>query len=101
VGDRGPLLFDYADARRAVNHLRADGRSRGRTARVGLPRIQGRGPIDFALTGILTSIAKPLAEAGISIFALSTFDTDYVLMKNERVEDAVRALEAAGHQVSQ
>jgi hypothetical protein len=59
------------------------------------------GPLDFALTGVLTSIAKALAEAGISIFALSTFDTDYVLMKNERVEDAVRALEAAGHQVNQ
>jgi hypothetical protein len=58
------------------------------------------GPLDFALTGVLTSIAKPLAEAGISIFALSTFDTDYVLMKNERVDDAVRALEAVGHQVS-
>jgi hypothetical protein len=59
------------------------------------------GPLDFALTGILASIAKPLAEAGISIFAVSTFDTDYVLMKDERVGDAVRALEAAGHQVTQ
>ena len=39
------------------------------------------GPLDFALVGILSSIAKPLADASISIFALSTYDTDYVLIK--------------------
>jgi hypothetical protein len=58
------------------------------------------GPLDFALTGVLASIAKPLAEAGISIFAVSTFETDYVLVKGGRVGDAVRSLERAGHQVS-
>jgi hypothetical protein len=41
------------------------------------------GPLDFALTGILASIANPLAEAGISIFAISTFDTDYILLKGD------------------
>ncbi len=43
------------------------------------------GPLDFALTGILASIAAPLADAGISIFAISTFDTDYVLVKQDKV----------------
>jgi hypothetical protein len=39
------------------------------------------GPLDFALTGILARLAAPLAEAGISIFAISTFDTDYLLVR--------------------
>ncbi|HEY0152337.1 MAG TPA: ACT domain-containing protein [Longimicrobium sp.] len=55
------------------------------------------GPLDFGLTGVLASIASPLAAAGISIFAISTFDTDYVLVKAERLDDAVEALRRAGH----
>ena len=55
------------------------------------------GPVDFAATGILVSAAAPLAEAGVPIFAISTFDADYVLVKQKRAEDAVRALESAGH----
>ncbi len=41
------------------------------------------GPLDFSLTGILASIAGPLANAGISIFAISTFETDYVMVNDE------------------
>lgn len=59
-----------------------------------------RGPLDFALTGILASIAKPLADAGISLFAVSTFDTDYVLVRQAALEAAVRALAGAWHQVT-
>ena len=54
------------------------------------------GPLDFALTGVLSGVAGPLAEAGVSIFAVSTFDTDYVLVKEERLGEAVAALRAAG-----
>ena len=54
------------------------------------------GPLDFALTGVLSGVAGPLAEAGVSIFAVSTFDTDYVLVKEERLGAAVAALRAAG-----
>jgi hypothetical protein len=60
---------------------------------------QVAGPLDFSLTGILSSIAGPLAEAGVSIFALSTFDTDYVMVKAQDVDQAARVLEAAGHRV--
>jgi hypothetical protein len=56
-----------------------------------------RGPLDFALTGILASLAQPLAEAGISIFALSTFDTDVLLVREDDVPAATSALTAAGH----
>jgi len=59
------------------------------------------GPLDFGVTGILASIAAPLAEAGISIFAISTFDTDYVLVKAERLGDAVEALRRAGHLIAE
>jgi len=55
------------------------------------------GPLNFALTGILASIAGPLAEAGVSIFAISTYDTDYVMVKEKDVETAVRALESSPH----
>ena len=57
------------------------------------------GPLDFGLTGVLLSIARCLAEAGVSIFAMSTYDTDYVLVKESLLEEAVAALEAAGHRV--
>ena len=50
------------------------------------------GPLDFGLTGILSSLAHPLAEAKISIFAISTFDTDYVLIKKENLEKAIGIL---------
>ncbi|HEY4525795.1 MAG TPA: ACT domain-containing protein [Candidatus Paceibacterota bacterium] len=50
------------------------------------------GPLDFSLTGILASLATPLAEAGISIFAISTYDTDYVLVKSENLPGAVEVL---------
>jgi hypothetical protein len=51
------------------------------------------GPIDFALTGILSSILSPLAKAGISIFAVSTYDTDYILVKSEKLSEAVSVLQ--------
>ena len=61
--------------------------------------LQVQGPLPFGLTGILESIARPLAEAEISIFAVSTFDTDYVLVKEDNVERAIHALRHAGHEV--
>ena len=50
------------------------------------------GPLDFGLTGILSSLAQPLAEAKISIFAISTFDTDYILIKKENLQKAIEVL---------
>lgn len=61
--------------------------------------LQVHGPLDFALTGVLASLAVPLAQAGVSIFAISTFDTDYVLVKEESLDRAVNALQLAGHVV--
>ncbi len=57
------------------------------------------GPIPFSQTGVLASILGPLAAAKISIFALSTFDTDYVLVHTADLERAIAALRAAGHSI--
>ena len=62
--------------------------------------LRGRGPLPLDLIGILAAIANPLAEAGLGIFAISTFDTDYVLVKSRDLATAVAALEEAGHQVT-
>jgi uncharacterized protein len=59
------------------------------------------GPLDFALTGVLAALAAPLAAAGVSIFALSTYDTDYVLVREADVELAMAVLAGAGHTVEQ
>jgi hypothetical protein len=57
------------------------------------------GPFSFSEVGILASVIGPLAESGVPIFAVSTFDTDYVLVGEENVEIASRALQDAGHQL--
>ena len=57
------------------------------------------GPLDFGLTGVLAAVAAPLAQAGISIFSIATFNTDYVLVKDAKVAETVKALQAAGHTV--
>jgi uncharacterized protein len=57
------------------------------------------GVLDFSQVGILADVASPLAEAGISLFALSTFDTDYLLVKEQDLGRAVVVLVTAGHTV--
>jgi hypothetical protein len=59
-----------------------------------------QGPLDFGLTGILASLAVPRAEAGISIFALSTYDTDYIMVKAAGLERAVAVLSGSGHRIT-
>lgn len=58
-----------------------------------------RGPLDFALTGILVSLAAPLAADGISIFVLSTFDTDLLLVREHDLPAAQASLERDGHRI--
>ena len=55
-----------------------------------------QGPFAFELTGILLKVLQPLASAGIGIFAVSTFDTDYVLVKAHALEAAKHALVESG-----
>lgn len=60
-------------------------------------RIQG--VLNFSLIGILAKIASVLADNGISIFAVSTYNTDYVLVKKESFQDALGVLAAAGYEI--
>jgi hypothetical protein len=53
----------------------------------------------FTLVGVVASLTVPLANAGVSVFVLSTFDTDYVLVKATDLDRAITALRAAGHTV--
>jgi hypothetical protein len=55
------------------------------------------GPFSFELTGVLLAIVSPLAAADVPVFAISTFDTDWVLVPRDRLAVAVQALKAAGH----
>jgi uncharacterized protein len=56
------------------------------------------GLFPFSMTGVLASFLQPLAEARIPIFAISTFDTDYVLLKQRDLERAIEALRTTGHE---
>jgi hypothetical protein len=55
--------------------------------------------LNFALTGILVSLADPLADAGVSIFTVSTFDSQYLMVKEASIEVALKILVNAGHEV--
>jgi uncharacterized protein len=70
------------------------------TAERGWRCLRVAGKLDFSMTGVLASIAGPLAEAGVSIFAISTYDTDYILVRAHSLPAAIAALTAAGHDVA-
>jgi hypothetical protein len=57
------------------------------------------GPLDLAMTGVIASLSSLLAAAGVSIFSVSTYDTDYLLVKEERLEQAKEVLRQAGFEV--
>jgi uncharacterized protein len=58
------------------------------------------GPLDFTLTGVLASVANPLARAQVSIFAISTFDTDYILVQSRNLEAAKTCLVSEGFNIN-
>lgn len=57
------------------------------------------GPLDFSLIGILSSISALLANNKISIFAISTYDTDYILVKSNELDNAIESLLKEGYEV--
>ena len=57
------------------------------------------GPLDFSLIGILSSISTTLANKGISIFVISTYDTDYIFVKDKKVDMAIDALLAEKYEI--
>lgn len=62
---------------------------------------QVAGPLDFSLTGILAALTAPLAAAGLTVFAVATYNTDYLLVKADKVDADAQALRAAGHIITE
>ena len=85
-------LSVVCDARRVPEEVQAEGNWR---------YLRVAGTLEFHLTGILASLTAPLAEAKINVFALSTFDTDYLLVKGQSLEAALDILKAEGHEIRQ
>ncbi len=71
----------------------------GATVEAGWRALRVAGVLDFNLTGVLASLVTPLAQANVSIFAVSTYDTDYLLVGGSSLDAALAALRAAGHTV--
>jgi uncharacterized protein len=108
VENRGSRIEDFADGvffsiTRTADELSVvcAERDAPKDAKVegGWRAMKVEGTLDFSLTGVLASISAPLADAGVSIFVVSTYETDYVLVKEASLMKAVPALEAAGHSV--
>ena len=72
----------------------------GLTAERGWRCLRVSGPLAFSEIGILSSLTGALAEAHVSVFAISTYDTDYLLVREADTDRAVNALRSAGHEVS-
>ena len=58
-----------------------------------------KGPLDLSLTGILAELSRLFSEKSIPVFTISTYDTDYILIKETDVENGVKALEDSGHSI--
>ena len=71
----------------------------GITQERGWCAIKLEGPFDLSMVGILASVASPLAEVSVSNFTVSTFDTDYVLVREGQLDLAVDTLRESGHRV--
>ncbi|HSL01710.1 MAG TPA: ACT domain-containing protein [Rubrobacteraceae bacterium] len=72
----------------------------GTTSEGGWRALEVEGTLDFSLVGVLASLTVPLAEGGISMFAISTYRTDYLLVREAALDLAVAALRERGHRVS-
>ena len=81
----------YCDENAVPRDIRAERGWRG---------LELAGPFDFSETGVIAAVAAPLAEAGISISVLATYDTDYLFVRGAALESAAEVLQAAGHRVT-
>jgi hypothetical protein len=107
--DPGAGVPDWADSSRFLSVTRTPGELSivchesvlppSVQAQRGFRCLAVRGPLSLSETGILESLTGPLATAGVSIFALSTYETDYLFVPCETLEHASHALSEAGHAV--
>jgi len=71
----------------------------GTTCERGWRALEVEGPLEFGLTGVLASVAVPLAESEVAILAIATYETDYVLVRVSQLDLAARTLRERGHEV--
>lgn len=96
----GPGLVSITRRGEELSIVCADGRVPAEVrAERGWRALEVEGPIPFEAVGVLHALTRPLARAGVSVFAVATFDTDLVLVREETLDRAVEALRAAGHVV--
>ncbi|MEV0267292.1 MAG: ACT domain-containing protein [Hamadaea sp.] len=98
AADSGVVSLTWTPTETSVI-CRADRVPAGAVVETGWRCFEVNGPMALTLTGILASIATPLAQARVNIFAFSTFDTDYVLVPAVRLNAALAALTGAGHRI--
>ena len=97
---RGPGLVSFTRTAEELSVVVPERRvPRGVRAERGFRALGVQGPLTFSQVGVVASLAGPLARARISIFIVSTFDTDYVLVRDRDLGGALRALRAAGHRL--
>jgi hypothetical protein len=77
----------------------ADRVPNGVVAETGWRALKVKGPFVLSEIGVLAALAAPLAKAKVSLFAISTFDTDYLLVAEKQLHAAVAALRSAGHRI--
>jgi hypothetical protein len=92
----GPLFSASRTTQELSIVCRDDAVPMGAAVETGWRVMKVEGPIPFGTTGVLASLATPLAQAGVSVFAVSTFDTDYLLVRERDSARACAALELAG-----
>ena len=80
--------------------LPADRTPEGWQAEYGWRCLAVQGPLDFSLVGVMARLSTALAAAGVSLFAISTYDTDYLLVRTPDLEKALQALRSAGCSVN-
>lgn len=96
----GPGLVSITRRAEELSIVCCDGRVPGDVpAERGWRALEVQGPIPFQEVGVLHALTGPLASAAVSVFALATFDTDLLLVREETLARALEALRAAGHQV--
>jgi len=71
----------------------------GTKSETGWRCLKVEGPLDFSETGIVFSLTQPLAESAVPVFLISTFDTDYLMVKERDLTKTINAISAQGHQV--
>ena len=98
IGEAGFYSFTRTDAELSIvcpeTHL-----APGTTSETGWRCFKVQGLLDFSETGIILSLTQPLAENGVAVFVISTFDTDYFMVKEKDLAKAIDALTAYGHEI--